>query len=121
MPPCRRKEATFAPRARLDGIRALAIDGKPGPALAEVIAMLDSGYDDLTEIESDPDLAAVRKLPEFAPEFARSIQAGVTRDLARGKSVPVRLRAEERRRQDRVPGRLQGQGHDRVDIWGTWS
>ena len=113
------RESAFAERARLDGARALALEGKAAPALAEVVAMVGSGFDDFETIENDPDLAAVRKLPAYAPEFAKAVKAGVAREMSETKSFPFDFDLKDLDDKPVTLADYKGKV-TLVDIWGTW-
>ncbi len=113
------QEAEFAAGARLGDARALALEGKPGPALAAVKGLLAEGFDRFEAIEAEPDFAPVLKLPEFAAEFRAGIVAGVDYAMARSKSFPFDFELKDTDEKPVALADYKGKVTV-VDVWGTW-
>jgi len=117
--PLTRAEADLADRAGLDEPRALALEGKAEPALAAILDLVAKGFESLDAIEDEPDLAAVRKLPRYAPGLARAIKAGVAGSLAKARPFPFDFTLKD------VDGKAVALADYKgkvtiVDVWGTW-
>jgi len=112
-------ESDLVSRSRLDDPRALALEGKAEDALAGILGLLASGFEDLDAILGDPDLEPVRKLPQFATEFDRAVKAGVVEALARSRSFPFDFHLKDV--DDKAVNLADYRGKVTiVDLWGTW-
>lgn len=112
-------ESTYARRTRLDEARALALEGKPDPALVAIEAALADAFEDTDAIEAEPDFEAVRKLPGFRAAFLRGIKAGVAQTMAGFKPFDFDFNLNDTDDKPFALATTRGKVTI-VDIWGTW-
>ncbi len=113
------EEAKFAPQVQLNEARVLAIEDKPKPALDLIVKLFDEGFSDYDAIEGQPDLKAVRSLPEYREKMDKAVLAGVKADIAKNESFPFDFDLKD------VDGKAVKLADFKgnvtiVDVWGTW-
>jgi thiol-disulfide isomerase/thioredoxin len=105
---------------------ALALQDKPAKALAALAEANEAGIGDLELLDTDDDLAAVRKLPEFAKfrkdaqEKAKAHALDQAKELlAESKPFPFAFTLPDLEGQKASLADLKGRVTI-VDVWGTW-
>ncbi len=112
-------EAAFVARSHLGEIRADALEGKPEAALAALRKAIGGGYDDFDGLEQEADLAAVRKLPGYAPLVVQGLKGAVDREFAASPSFPFGFELKGLDDKAVKSGDFRGKVTI-VDLWGTW-
>jgi thiol-disulfide isomerase/thioredoxin len=112
-------EKKFFIMSQVGEARALSIEGKPEKALATIKQALAGGFDDFDTLETEKDLEAARKLPEFKVVINEAIRASIAEEMASFKEFPFDFDLKDT---DEKPVKLADyKGKVTiVDVWGTW-
>ncbi len=119
-------EKAFMGRSQIGEARALALEGKVQESMATIQRAMALGFDDLDALESEKDLDAVSKLPEFRASVESAYKASVaaqkkevTEEIAQTKSFPFDFELKDT--DDKTVTLADYKGKVTiVDIWGTW-
>ncbi|NNJ26842.1 TlpA disulfide reductase family protein [Alienimonas chondri] len=105
---------------------ALAVEGEPEAAVEELILAVKYGFDDMEQLKTDEDLAAVRELDGFADRVAgweadirEAAIAEAKKALAEGESFPLEFTFTDIKGEEHTLADYKGQVVI-VDFWGTW-
>src|SRR5207248_1388399 len=89
-------------------------------AVKTLAEAFDAGFENVSQLEDDPELDTLRKLPEFVALQARMERETAARLLANSKPFPFDFTLKDPDDKPVSLADVKGKTVTVVDFWGTW-